>query len=490
MSRGSKYRLFSCRQLSSWCTILAIVVAGGLAVESSSDYSTIASEIAARWNLTSLDATRLLELQFHRQIDQYNRTGDFLHFHHKFKTGGTTISKLMNRTLGALIEGHRGILPGSHVSGPFVPTAVFDLLSGGGDDASKAEFPYLASYSHNHLRPVHGPHRTDLAIFFEKYFALPNVTPRRLKLLGMLRDPTNLLASTHAMVMCSLNSRVAQYNEQRRKQKLGLVCSPELGLNISALWDNIVDAAMSRCPTGTSLKELQLVSKRHRDSFPTSEKMWTSFLCTHGPSAMDYCRRPTELLSSPQYRMRMRSLLRSLMGRYVASEGMFAQPHGTQSDSGYLLEEVERYTLIDLGGLDHDSITHASDASRFDGLLKTSSNNNEAEPYFLWFGITERMHESVCLFSYTLGVMMPKQIPRERVFTCRPTSWWTEEHRAEVVRNEPYDYALWRVANAILDVRIMKMRSEVRRRIEDKDNVLTKEERERYVSLVEASCLE
>lgn len=163
----------------------------------------------------------------------------------------------------------------------------------------------------------------------------------------------------------------------------------------------------------------------------------------------------------------------------------------------YTPDEVERYTLIDLGGLNSDNITYKSDTKR--QVVVNDDNNNRnndeimAEPDFLWFGITERMHESVCLFAYTLGVTMPKQgAPRARIMACPTTSWWTESHRDEVRAKEPYDYAVWRTANAILDVRIMKMKSDVQQQLEKRDiaeKSWTHDERSWYQSLVDAGCL-
>ena len=117
----------------------------------------------------------------------------------------------------------------------------------------------------------------------------------------------------------------------------------------------------------------------------------------------------------------------------------------------------------------------------------TDDIDGGSEPDFLWFGITERMQESICLYYYSLGVMPLKRAPRARIMDCPPTSWWTEEHREEVRRLDPYDYAVWRAANAILDVRTIVMREEVRRKMAE--NTTTREERERYAALDEAGCL-
>ena len=174
---------------------------------------------------------------------------------------------------------------------------------------------------------------------------------------------------------------------------------------------------------------------------------------------------------------------------------------------GFSPEEVERYTLVDLGGLCPSRITreprydppvdHAPDVVPPLGCQAGGAGGSAGdgpglghhpEPDFLWFGITERMEESTCLLYHVLNVRPLGRTPRARVMDCPPTSWWTEKHREEVRRLEPYDYAVWRAANAILDVRMIKMRYEVRRKMEDGGG-LTREERDQYEALEEAGCL-
>ena len=403
--------------------------------------------------------------------------------------------------------------------------------------------PYLASYAHTRLRPAmvgHGDDQTDLSAFFGRYFALPGVRHRRLRSLAMLREPTDLRASAHAMAMCSLNGRVKEYNLERKTRGLERVCTPDAGLNVSALWDDVVESAMTKCPNGRGALP---------PPNPTAEvkvDRYDRFLCKRGRGAMDYCRGPTELLSSVQYRAGMRNMYRGLMGRYSFRERMISptlfslsdpdfpgvaspasasaadgpgkgpggrRPHllpGERATGiapvvvGFSPEEVERYTLVDLGGLcpswitrepRHDPpVDHAPDdvvpppgchaggagGSAGDG----PGPGHHPEPDFLWFGITERMEESTCLFYHALNVRPLARTPRARVMDCPPTSWWTEEHREEVRRLEPYDYAVWRAANAILDVRVIKMRYEVRRKMEDGGGL-----RDQYEALEEAGCL-
>lgn len=408
--------------------------------------------------------------------------------------------------------------------------------------------PYLASYAHTRLRPAmvgRGDDQTDLSAFFGRYFALPGVRHRRLRSLAMLREPADMRASAHAMAMCSLNGRVKEYNLERKTRGLEQVCTPDAGLNVSALWDDVVESAMSKCPNGGGvLPPLNPTAK-------VKVNRYDRFLCKRGRSAMDYCRGPTELLSSVQYRAGMRNMYRGLMGRYSFREKMISptlfslsdpdfpglaspasasasaadgpgkgpggrRPHllpGERATGiaplvvGFSPEEVERYTLVDLGGLCPSRITreprydppvdHAPDVVPPLGCQAGGAGGSAGdgpglghhpEPDFLWFGITERMEESTCLFYHALNVRPLVRTPRARVMDCPPTSWWTEKHREEVRRLEPYDYAVWRAANAILDVRMIKMRYEVRRKMEDGGG-LTREERDQYEALEEAGCL-
>jgi len=120
-----------------------------------------------------------------------------------------------------------------------------------------------------------------------------------------------------------------------------------------------------------------------------------------------------------------------------------------EESKGYSVEKVEEYTLQDLGGLD------ATISSAKDGV------SGPPEPDFLWFGITERMKESTTLFYYSFKAAPLPRTPIHRVQECRPNSWWTSEDREIVREREPADYAVWRAANAIMDVRMEKMKMEI-----------------------------
>jgi len=87
------------------------------------DYKVMATDIAQKWNLTTPNAIDLLIQQFHK-VNDYNKDNDFFHFHHLYKSGGTSISNLMDRTIGLPKSPHGAlyyehILPGSYMSGNF-----------------------------------------------------------------------------------------------------------------------------------------------------------------------------------------------------------------------------------------------------------------------------------------------------------------------------------------------------------------------------------
>ena len=442
----------------------------------------LASSIARRWGLVSPNAVRLLRRQFSWAAD-YDGDRDFLHFHHLAKTGGTSISDLMKMTLVG-DSNSTGILPGSHRSGPFKGADFYATLNETSREAGLPKLPYVASYGHTRLRPVHGPHKTKLASFFDDYFALLEGNgdgPRRsVRSLAMIRDPTDLRASTMAMALCALNARVIEFNGIRARKGLGPVCTPREGLNTSSFVDQVVRRAEAKCRrNGTDEDGLQL-------------DRYERLVCNRGGKALDFCRSPSHLLRSQIYKNGMSSMYRGLMARYVPEESM-GVVSGYESVESYLVDrgmiysdaKVEDYTLVDLGGLDPDRIDHMP----YEGYkFRGKESRGGREPDFVWFGITERMKESTCLFAYTLRVMPVTEPPRERVMKCPPTSWWTEAHRETVKKTSPADYAVWRAANAIMDVRVFNMKRTIRRQLERKA-VLSSDERLRFEALESAGCL-
>ena len=129
----------------------------------------------------------------------------------------------------------------------------------------------------------------------------------------------------------------------------------------------------------------------------------------------------------------------------------FMVPIPQKEDSpAFTFEDVELHTLRDLGGLMKFNEAHDED--------------------YIWFGITERMQESMCLFYYNLK-LDPLPMPHTRFKRCRPTSFWEERHFQWVREHEQYDYAVWRASNAILDVRVQLMKLDIQARIDSGESL-------------------
>ena len=413
------------------------------------NYEKMAISIVQKWNLTALDAVKLLIQQFHRPLDTFNPQTDFVHFHHLYKSGGTSISNLMDKTLG--ING--GILPGSYESGNFDhDEALADIQQRLKSGTKREDLPYLASYAHTGLRPVYGPKRTKTGAFL-----LEQLPHRRLRAITMLRDIVDFRASNHAMIMCGLNYEVTRWNNEREARGLERVCSPKDGLNISALVDRKIHDLLDKCQTESDI--LARHEKPKKKLFDEQRRQ-----CAKEKKGIDtliHCRSANHLLASHEYDKHYRSMFTALMGRYhrkqefTNSTAYGRMGYGfasVEKTNGYSSETVQEYTLQDLGGLTDTAMTMSGAG---DGI-------GPSEPDFVWFGITERMKESVILFYYQFRARQsPSNKWTKRVQECRPNSWWTDADRAAVIQREPADYAVWRAANAIMDVRVEKMKLEI-----------------------------
>jgi hypothetical protein len=280
--------------------------AGGASSFSSSHTNAeMASSIARKWNLTTHSAIDLLMEQFDK-VNDYNPHTDFVHFHHLYKSGGTSISNLMDKTLGTLMNG--GILPGSYESGNFDhDEALNDIERRLSSGTSRNGLPYLASYAHTGLRPVYGPRRTKTGIFLSEQ--LPH---RRLRVVTMLRDIVDFRASNHAMIMCGLNYEVTRWNNMREASGLSRVCSPRDGLNISEMVDRKMADLMERCRSEKNMMARGETPKKklHVQQIQqcTDEEM--------GIDTLAHCRSADHLLASPQYDKHYRSMFQALMGRF------------------------------------------------------------------------------------------------------------------------------------------------------------------------------
>jgi len=277
-------------------------------------YQQLASSIADKWNLTTPNAIDLLVQQFHK-VNDYDSQNDFIHFHHLYKSGGTSISNLMLKSM-------KDILPGSHESGDFNhEEALADINRHLEEGIDRNDLPYKASYAHTGLRPVYGPLRTKTGIFF-----LEQIPHKRLRVITMLRDIVDFRASNHAMIMCGLNYEASRWNNERQDQGLPRVCSPKDGLNISALVDRKIHDLLVRCKEedailangGTPVKKL----------YPTQRQQCR--MEEQGIDTLVHCRSGDHLLASPEYDKHYRSMFKGECGANASFQLAFmhsSTPH-------------------------------------------------------------------------------------------------------------------------------------------------------------------
>ena len=139
--------------------------------------------------------------------------------------------------------------------------------------------------------------RTRTGAFFLEH--LPR--GRRLRAIGMLREPTDFRASHHAMIMCGLNYEVARWNSRRVDRGLAAVCAPADGLNVSAMVDQKIADLFVKCRTKPDL--------------PRALK-WQCEREEQGIDTRVHCRSARHLLDSPEYDKHYRSMFKALMGRF------------------------------------------------------------------------------------------------------------------------------------------------------------------------------
>jgi hypothetical protein len=273
-------------------------------------YRALATSIADKWNLTTPNGVDLLMQQFYK-VNDYDPQKDFIHFHHLYKSGGTSISNLMLKAM-------KDILPGSYESGDFNhDEALEDINRRIEEGTDRNALPYKASYAHTGLRPVYGPKRTKTGVFF-----LEQLPHKRLRMITMLRDIVDFRASNHAMIMCGLNYEVSRWNNERADQGLPRVCSPSDGLNISALVDRKIHDLRVRCQEedeilangGTPVKKL----------FPAQRKQCK--MEERGIDTLVHCRSGDHLLASPEYDKHYRSMFK---GEYANESFHFASIHAS-----------------------------------------------------------------------------------------------------------------------------------------------------------------
>lgn len=239
----------------------------------------------------------------------------------------------------------------------------------------------------------------------------------------MFRDPVALRASNYYEWMCNIGAWVRRWQAERGYTK--------------------------DCPPTVNLTEVAYIrwQKAKKDCATSPNKAFCKSIAL-GENPFHHCSSVDALLESPAYDRHFNEMYQS----FLVPTNATAPITPPENRPRKFYQELELHALRDLGGfVDADPMRYKLD--------------------YIWFGITERMHESMCLFYYTFQnstSIQPHHAPdmtNERFKPCRPKALWQDHHAQKVKEREPYDYTIWKVANAIMDVRILLMQRDVERRM-------------------------
>lgn len=383
----------------------------------SSSRRTALAAIVKQHNLTTPDAIDLLD-RIASQTIKYHSDRDFLVFEHMMKTGGTSLSDVLNKSIG-------GILPGSQRSDYF---AYRQFEQEYNQTSNKQEWwkSQKVMYSHTMLRSMYEDKTEHLAKWLQGKFPNPF---KQIKVLTLIRDPVNYMASNMNEWMCQQDNR-RRATVQRllywKKNCTGNKPCPHL--NGTLLGDPSVWAAYNQSDACKGLNRSFLADDwlvhEGRPKCASDEpknKRWTRICKEENP--LDYCRSPQKMMNSHAFT--------PLHDSYR----LWVLPPSDNATTA----QYESSALTNLGGL------------------------SEHKYPIWWLGITERMHESMCLLHYSLQIPFV-DTPHTRFYRCRPTSDWTEADRAMAREKEQLNFAAFRAANAILDVRVANMCHDIKTR--------------------------
>jgi len=368
--------------------------------------------IATKWELPTGGIKILEEIQSRKVGFDYNQTTDILALRHPPKSGGTSFSVMLRE-----IFSNERVIPGSDKSGYFN----FEKFSAAVKDHPPTD-PFWSSmatvFTHTGLRPNSGPTKDLLDYFREQ---APALREKRFRLMTIVRRPLDLAASGFYETQCKIGTFAYQRGPGH---------------------------VPGSCPT-VNLTDVMLKNIEHKSKM-CDEKGWDqgncqSFKKNGGEKLFEHCGSFEKLFEKGSIH---NMHYRSHTGDFPRPPELGDVEDGNGNGNGInltpTLEDVSLYTLRDLGGLIDFNPVYKED--------------------FVWFAITERFKESMCLFYYRFEVE-PVEEKRSLVKKCRPLAFWEEKHKKFHEDNEQFDYTVWRAANAIMDVRMEDMRLEIKDRL-------------------------
>jgi len=366
--------------------------------------------IATKWELPDGSIDLLEEIHSRTVAFDYNQETDILSLRHPLKTGGTSFSHMLK-----MMFGQERIIPGSGESTWFNQAKFRSQAL----NHSQPEDPYWSNmkalYTHTYLRPK-GGRKT---YFFEDIRAIaPALKEKRFRLMTIIRRPLDLAASSFYETQC----RVGRFANQRHLQ--GGECPP---VNLTDVMYKNIEHFSAKCKEDNDVTSSRCVALNEEGG---GEKLY------------GHCGSLDKLFKKGTVHNMMHG---SLMGDFPRPPKIRDDEETIGINLTPTLKDVSLYVLRDLGGLIDYNEVHKED--------------------FVFFLVTERFKESLCLFYYRFEV---EPVPEKHSLykPCRPLTFWEEKQKEFHIKNEQFDYTVWSAANAILDVRMEDMRLEIKARLD------------------------
>jgi len=320
---------------------------------SSIDYESIIE----KWQLPKAAIPLLKQIQSRPVGFDYNRTSDILAFRHPLKTGGTSFSIMLKETF------KDQVLPGSAPSDWFRHNILEKALQKHPIDESSSDDYWrnmAVLYTHSYLRPK-GKRQKNLLEDLRE--TIPILKEKRFRLMTIVRRPLDLAASSYYETLC----RIGKISGARTGSTNLITDISECPkINLTDVKRKIIERQQNICqkqkdanlPYGLTCKQMIAVGEQKHFA---------------------YCGSIDELLESKKvHNQHYKTLMGDLPEPPVGVVGK------QQNSKTPTMEDVALYTIRDLGGL-----------VDFDERYKED---------FIWFSVTERMKESLCLFYYKFKI--------------------------------------------------------------------------------------
>ena len=344
-----------------------------------------------KWKLpVSADAVAVLHEIRTKPKFQYDPRQDILGFHHPLKSGGTSLSLMLQELVG----GNHAVMPGSGASGwfnfkkfeqamqqypPPPPSVVAsptitnkDVMNTTNTTAAAAVASYeywnniSVLYTHSYLRPNPSMNNSTKRGYIFQYLRtqVPQLAKKRFRLLTLVRRPVDLAASRFSETTC----RVMSHTPGMKKAKTPAEC-PVV---------NLTDVAAQ-------------LKRNGKKPYTVCQSIDHFIASKHNHVHNQYYK--TIMGAEPKPPSQ---LPQALEERTIEKNPHQQNPTDpvatTTNDTAFTTSTI----TADAAAITHIAVQTLRDLG---GLLPYNTQTQEED--FVWFGITERFTESMCVFYYT-----------------------------------------------------------------------------------------